>query len=594
MWIVAVFALMISQAHAISTVDSLRVEVGKAAGTRRIDLQNELAATFINTRNEEGLRIAKDTLEKSAAVSYRPGMAGARSVIGSFHLRAGEHEKALETFLNALGDVENDESLKITGELYSKIGDAYAESGMKEKAYLFMKKSLPILSAHGEKAAVGYISNYLGWLYWQESSFDSAFVYYQKALSLRESLGDRKGIAVTSNNIGFAYYQRGNYEQALRYFLKDQRIMEALGDSINTAIHINNIGITYRDWGKTDEALAHFTRALSIGRHTGNKIAMGYSLNNIGSVHERNGNYPAALDFYRQSLEQYRSKKDRRGMMLGMNSLGKLFTLTGHFDSTLSYASGALKIARDLKVVEQQSIALASMGAAHMNRKDYHGARENFEESLRLGRTIGTRNQIKNTYLHISELCEREGDYRNAFAYYRRYSELKDSLFNEETFRSIETLKVEYESEKINRENELLRVKTTHQAMVIRWNRTIILLFCALLVIIALSTAIFYRLYHDKKKAFAALEETNAELSRQRDRIEEQKKQIEKAFSKIKTLSGLLPICAGCKKIRDDKGYWNEVEAYIGDHSDASFTHGMCPDCIKKYYPDYKPDEKDE
>ena len=110
------------------------------------------------------------------------------------------------------------------------------------------------------------------------------------------------------------------------------------------------------------------------------------------------------------------------------------------------------------------------------------------------------------------------------------------------------------------------------------------------LVVIALSTAVFYRLYRDKKKAFAELEKTNAEISRQRDRIDEQKREIEQAFSKIKTLSGLLPICAGCKKIRDDKGYWNEVEGYIEKHSDASFTHGMCPDCIKKYYPDFKPD----
>jgi hypothetical protein len=48
----------------------------------------------------------------------------------------------------------------------------------------------------------------------------------------------------------------------------------------------------------------------------------------------------------------------------------------------------------------------------------------------------------------------------------------------------------------------------------------------------------------------------------------------------------LLPICASCKKIRDDKGYWSQVESYIQKHSDATFTHGICPDCIQKLYPD--------
>jgi len=53
-------------------------------------------------------------------------------------------------------------------------------------------------------------------------------------------------------------------------------------------------------------------------------------------------------------------------------------------------------------------------------------------------------------------------------------------------------------------------------------------------------------------------------------------------------MSLLLPICANCKKIRDDKGYWNQIEAYIRDRSDAKFSHGICPDCAKKLYSDLK------
>ena len=60
----------------------------------------------------------------------------------------------------------------------------------------------------------------------------------------------------------------------------------------------------------------------------------------------------------------------------------------------------------------------------------------------------------------------------------------------------------------------------------------------------------------------------------------------EKALSQVKILSGLLPICASCKNIRDDKGYWNQIESYIRDHTEADFSHGMCPDCVKKLYPD--------
>ena len=59
------------------------------------------------------------------------------------------------------------------------------------------------------------------------------------------------------------------------------------------------------------------------------------------------------------------------------------------------------------------------------------------------------------------------------------------------------------------------------------------------------------------------------------------------SFEKIKTLRGLLPICSSCKKIRDDKGYWNQIETYIATHSEAEFSHGLCPACAEKLYPGF-------
>jgi len=62
---------------------------------------------------------------------------------------------------------------------------------------------------------------------------------------------------------------------------------------------------------------------------------------------------------------------------------------------------------------------------------------------------------------------------------------------------------------------------------------------------------------------------------------------LQKALQEVKALSGLLPICSSCKKIRDEKGSWNNMETYISEHSDAEFTHGMCPDCAQRLYPEF-------
>lgn len=69
---------------------------------------------------------------------------------------------------------------------------------------------------------------------------------------------------------------------------------------------------------------------------------------------------------------------------------------------------------------------------------------------------------------------------------------------------------------------------------------------------------------------------------------------LKKALAEVKNLSGLIPICASCKRIRDDQGYWEQIEIYIREHSDAEFTHGICPECMKKLYPELYADKDSE
>ena len=68
--------------------------------------------------------------------------------------------------------------------------------------------------------------------------------------------------------------------------------------------------------------------------------------------------------------------------------------------------------------------------------------------------------------------------------------------------------------------------------------------------------------------------------------------ELQDALAEIKALRGILPICSSCKKIRDDEGYWNQLEVYIQEHSEAVFSHGLCPECAKKLYPEIFGDEE--
>lgn len=95
------------------------------------------------------------------------------------------------------------------------------------------------------------------------------------------------------------------------------------------------------------------------------------------------------------------------------------------------------------------------------------------------------------------------------------------------------------------------------------------------------------------KNFFAAMEkcteiiESRKAAKRHEEEREKLINELQEALAKVKLLSGLLPICASCKKIRDDNGYWNQIESYIRDHSEAEFSHGLCPECAEKLYPGY-------
>ena len=100
-------------------------------------------------------------------------------------------------------------------------------------------------------------------------------------------------------------------------------------------------------------------------------------------------------------------------------------------------------------------------------------------------------------------------------------------------------------------------------------------------------------IYFNEKREAKALSSLNLAMKKEideRKRVEAEREELiselQDALAEVKALSGLLPICASCKNIRDDKGYWNQIESYIRDRSEAEFSHSICPECAKKLYPD--------
>jgi hypothetical protein len=124
----------------------------------------------------------------------------------------------------------------------------------------------------------------------------------------------------------------------------------------------------------------------------------------------------------------------------------------------------------------------------------------------------------------------------------------------------------------------LYQTKTPHSNLV---------LIDSLLLVILLIPILYFFVYRPLNADMNEIDRLNREKD---SKIVE----LNTALSEIKTLRGIIPICASCKKIRDNKENWKQIELYIKEHSDAVFSHGICPECAEKLYPEYNPYNKNK
>ncbi|MCD4775651.1 MAG: tetratricopeptide repeat protein, partial [Candidatus Aegiribacteria sp.] len=180
---------------------------------------------------------------------------------------------------------------------------------------------------------------------------------------------------------------------------------------------------------------------------------------------------------------------------------------------------------------KSKATALNRIGATYYRMTEIDKALDYAGQGLAIAEELNVPNLIIDCYGVISTILEKKGDFSKALEYYKKYKEFNDKAFTEENSKKYNELQVSYETEKKEKENEIYRLK-------------------------------------------------NIELVKANE-------DLKKALAEVNTLSGLLPICASCKKIRDDSGYWEQIEEYISRRSDTQFSHGLCPECMKKLYPEY-------
>jgi len=400
-----------------------------------------------------------------------------------------------------------------------------------EKVIKFGKQGLELLQSTEDKKLETVILNELCWAYYCIGEYQTALDYGFRELSITDETGDDASKSTALNRIGAIYLKTSRFDQALDYFLQALKIREDIGDKLGIATLLNNIGIIFRRTGNNKKALNYYNRAIRTLKKIDDKSNLAISYNNAGGIYGDFGEFEKALEYHEKALEIREQLGEKRRISHSFINIGSVLQNLKEYDRSLKYYFRALEIEKETGDRYATAETLGRIGIIYALTDQFTDALEYVQQGLTITEELHMPDVRMYCFERMSTIFEKKGDFRKALEYHKQFKKVNDEIFTEESSKKYNELQVSYETEKKERESEIYRLK-------------------------------------------------NIELVKANEKLT-------KALAEVKTLSGLLPICSSCKKIRDDSGYWAQIEEYITERSDTQFSHGICPECLKKLYPEY-------
>jgi tetratricopeptide (TPR) repeat protein len=423
----------------------------------------------------------------------------------------------------------------------------------------------------------------LGLVYWSRNRYDSALVHLEHARDIRRAIGDRRGLGQVLNSIGATYYQLGIFEQALEAYTEAMTMRREEQDTSGMARTLTNIGKTYHDWGYLERAQRVLDSAAMLAQTVDSGAVLGYAENSLAMLAIERRDFVMARRHLARSIAAYDGERivtpadSASGWSLNTAAEGLLLVREGRPRDGAALLRALLATGVRQGSVRGQARAHLYLGEAYRALGDVANARAALEKSLGFSRQASQRVLALEALRQLAEIEESSGRMATALRRLHEHMALRDSLFSQATAQRIVTLESRAAREREQRELARLRESEHVQTAVIARQRAIGMLG-ALVLLLAVSLLAIVAYYNRKVNARSAeISTANADLAAVNS-------ELRAALADVRTLSGLIPICASCKKVRDDQGYWNSVESYISSHSDARFSHGICHTCAVELY----------
>lgn len=336
---------------------------------------------------------------------------------------------------------------------------------------------------------------------------------YKKALDFYLRENDSVSVASLRGNLGMSYRNLSDYQLAVDQLFLALQFFENKGDKPAQANTYNHLGNVFRDWKNLQKAEEYYQQAYDLSIEIDNSGLQSSAANNLAIVSRESGDFTKAIYFYQESLKLKEKSGNLRGIASSYLGLGITYKSLKDYSKALEYYNRALEIYQTTGEKNSEAAALGNMGLMYLSMQKPTEALTKLEQSNQIATATNYLELQKNNTLGISEAWEMLGNHQKSLEAYKIHQQLKDSIFTAEKHRQIQELEVRFESEKKQKEIELLAVENQLREAENASKDSLLRILIIFLSLLTISIILVLVQIFEKNKAFKLLVKKNSELS---------------------------------------------------------------------------------
>lgn len=453
----------------------------------------------------------------------------------AFELQGNNIEQSFEYAKRAYDEAVRLKFEKGIGNSLIQFGNIEQIKGNYEQSEEYNLQALKILMKINDLAGVAICYNNLGILSHNRNDITKALGYYTKSLEINRRINRKSGEATSLFCIGSVFENQVKYDSALIFYLEGQSISESIGELrliVHAKVCLANVYFMMENYSKS---LEYNKEAIELYEKTGNDLGILKVYNTLGLTEFRRDSLKKALSYYIKALNIAFRVQSRSDIASTTFYIAQVYEDINIPDSSYINYRRAFDLFTEIGNKENSVWSLISMARLNNQRSFYEEAVKQLNTAIAISREINLPGTLTETYKELALTWSYLNDFQRAFSYMNLYTNTKDSLMTVEKQRQILELQTQYETDKKEKENVILR----KDQQILQTTRNSLIIGALLLVLIAL---VIYRSLSIKKRDNRLLAQQKEEITRQKNVVEEQKTSITDSIRYAKRIqSAMLP-----------------------------------------------------